>query len=42
MNNSKDVENLDNSIDSGLFGTIVKDTIKGYQWNNPHPQMIIR
>jgi len=37
-----DVENLDNSIDSGLFGTIVKDTIKGYQWNNPHPQMIIR
>jgi hypothetical protein len=37
-----DVENLGDSIDSGLFGTIVKDPIKGYQWNNPHPNMIIR
>ncbi len=37
-----DIENLSDSIDSGLFGTIVKDDIKGYQWNNPHPQMIIR
>jgi len=37
-----DIENLDDSIDSGLFGTIVKDPIKGYQWNNPHPNMIIR
>jgi|TARA_R110000796_G_C14497032_1_gene428470 hypothetical protein len=37
-----DIENLEDSIDSGLFGTIVKDNIKGYQWNNPHPQMIIR
>ena len=37
-----DVDNLNDSIDSGLFGTIVKDKIKGYQWNNPHPNMIIR
>jgi hypothetical protein len=37
-----DVDNLNASIDSGLFGTIVKDSIKGYQWNNPHPNMIIR
>ena len=37
-----DIENLEDSIDSGLFGTIVKDPIKGYQWNNPHPNMIIR
>lgn len=37
-----DVSNLNDSIDSGLFGTIVKDPIKGYQWNNPHPNMIIR
>jgi hypothetical protein len=37
-----DIENLADSIDSGLFGTIVKDDIKGFNWNNPHPQMIIR
>jgi hypothetical protein len=37
-----DVDDLNASIDSGLFGTIVKDPIKGYQWNNPHPNMIIR
>lgn len=37
-----DIDNLEDSIDAGLFGTIVKDPIKGYQWNNPHPNMIIR
>tara|TARA_R100001591_G_scaffold28186_1_gene39053 strand:+ start:51 stop:1157 length:1107 start_codon:yes stop_codon:yes gene_type:complete len=37
-----DVDNLEDSIDAGLFGTIVKNPISGYQWNNPHPNMIIK
>ena len=37
-----DIENLEDSIDAGLFGTIVKNPISGYQWNNPHPNMVIR
>ena len=37
-----DIENLEDSIDTDLFGTIVKNPISGYQWNNPHPNMIIR
>ena len=37
-----DVDNLEDSIDDGLFGTAVKNNVSGYQWNNPHPQMIIR
>ena len=37
-----DIDNLEDSIDDGLFGTAVKNNVSGYQWNNPHPQMIIR
>ncbi len=37
-----DVENLDDSIDKGLFGTKVQNAVSGYQWNNPHPNMVIR
>jgi len=37
-----DIENLEDSIDAGLFGTIVKNPISGYQWNNPHPNMVIK
>ena len=37
-----DIDNLEDSIDAGLFGTIVKNPISGYQWNNPYPNMIIR
>ena len=37
-----DIDNLENSIDQGLFGTMVKNAISGYQWNNPHPNMTIR
>jgi len=37
-----DIENLDDSIDKGLFGTKVQNAISGYQWNNPHPNMVIR
>ena len=37
-----DVDNLEDSIDAGLFGTIVKNPISGYRWNDPHPNMIIK
>ena len=37
-----DIDNLEDSIDAGLFGTIVKNPISGYQWNNPHPNMVIK
>ena len=40
--NSKTGDYLEDSIDDGLFGTAVKNNVSGYQWNNPHPQMIIR
>lgn len=37
-----DIDNLEDSIDAGLFGTTVKNPISGYQWNNPHPNMTIK
>ena len=37
-----DIDNLEDSIDAGLFGTTVKNPISGYQWNNPHPNMMIK
>ena len=37
-----DVDNLEDSIDAGLFGTVVKNPISGYQWDNPHPNMVIK
>lgn len=37
-----DIDNLEDSIDAGLFGTRVKNNISGYQWNDPHPNMVIK
>ena len=37
-----DIDKLEDSIDAGLFGTVIKNSISGYQWNNPHPNMIIK
>ena len=37
---NKDYEVI--NIDAGLFGTTVKNPISGYQWNNPHPNMMIK
>lgn len=37
-----DIDNLSDSIDAEKFGTSVKNSISGYQWDNPHPNMVIK
>ena len=37
-----DIDKVEDVVDKGYVDTIVKDLTKGYQWNNPFPQIVIR
>ena len=37
-----DIRDLDDSIDADIIDTTTKDPTKGYKWNNPHPQLLIK
>lgn len=37
-----DVDDIDKIVDDGLIDTITKSDVKGYQWHNPNPSIVIK